>query len=143
METWSFGYHLSQGRHCPSLIGPIQRSANRQLCLGNHLSFFMFTIRSVSPIFAECIRASTCFPHTDGRHICQRKIIINYHFFLHLITFNYNIDAMIDRSWMGVGIEEFMGILDRYLIWHNEKGIKLSLGGMSPLEYRLKCGLVV
>ena len=46
-----------------------------------------------------------------------------------------------DRSWVGVAMEEFMGILDKYLVWHNEKRIKLSLGGMSPLEYRLNLGL--
>jgi len=46
-----------------------------------------------------------------------------------------------DRSWMGVAMEEFMEILDKYLVWHNEKRIKLSLGGMSPLEYRLRLGL--
>ncbi len=46
-----------------------------------------------------------------------------------------------DRSWIGVAMEEFMEILDKYLIWHNEKRIKLSLGGMSPLEYRLSLGL--
>jgi putative transposase len=46
-----------------------------------------------------------------------------------------------DRSWMGVGMEEFMETLHKYLIWYNEKRIKLSLGGMSPLEYRLSLGL--
>jgi putative transposase len=46
-----------------------------------------------------------------------------------------------DRSWIGVGIDEFMEILNKYLIWYNEKRIKLSLGGMSPLEYRLSLGL--
>jgi transposase InsO family protein/transposase-like protein len=46
-----------------------------------------------------------------------------------------------NRSWIGVGIEEFIETLDNYLIWHNEKRIKLSLGGISPLEYRLSLGL--
>jgi putative transposase len=46
-----------------------------------------------------------------------------------------------DRSWIGVGTDEFMEILNKYLIWYNEKRIKLSLGGMSPLEYRLSLGL--
>jgi transposase InsO family protein/transposase-like protein len=47
------------------------------------------------------------------------------------------------RSWIGVGIEEFINILHEYLIWYNEKRIKLSLGGMSPLEYRRSLGYVV
>jgi transposase InsO family protein len=40
------------------------------------------------------------------------------------------------RSWQGVGIEEFMGRLDRYMHWYNEKRIKMSLGGVTILEYR-------
>jgi transposase InsO family protein len=46
-----------------------------------------------------------------------------------------------NRSWIGVGIEEFIDILDRYVVWYNEKRIKLSLGAMSPLEYRRSLGL--
>jgi transposase InsO family protein/transposase-like protein len=45
------------------------------------------------------------------------------------------------RSWAGVGIEEFIQKLDRYLHWYNEKRIKMSLGGRSPMEFRrsLRC----
>ena len=46
------------------------------------------------------------------------------------------------RSWAGVSIEEFIAILDEYLHWYNEKRIKMSLGAMSPLEYRRNLGLV-
>ncbi|MEQ8200680.1 MAG: IS3 family transposase [Syntrophomonadaceae bacterium] len=46
-----------------------------------------------------------------------------------------------NRSWIGIDIEVFMGILDGYLVWYNEKRIKLSLGAMSPLEYRQSLGL--
>ena len=46
------------------------------------------------------------------------------------------------RSWAGVSIEEFIAILDDYLQWYNEKRIKMSLGAMSPLEYRRNLGLV-
>ena len=41
-----------------------------------------------------------------------------------------------NRSWAGVSIEEFIDILDGYLHWYNEIRIKISLGAMSPLEYR-------
>jgi transposase InsO family protein/transposase-like protein len=47
-----------------------------------------------------------------------------------------------NRSWAGVSIDEFIAILDEYLHWYNEKRIKMSLGAMSPLEYRLILGLV-
>lgn len=46
------------------------------------------------------------------------------------------------RSWFGVSIEEFCALLDDYIYWYNEKRIKMSLGGRSPLEYRRSLGLV-
>jgi putative transposase len=46
------------------------------------------------------------------------------------------------RSWKDVTIEEFIAILDEYIHWYSEKRIKLSLGGMSPLQYRRSLGLV-
>ena len=42
------------------------------------------------------------------------------------------------RDWKGVSIDDFMSRLDEYIHWYNKKRIKLSLGGLSPLEYRLK-----
>lgn len=47
------------------------------------------------------------------------------------------------RSWAGVSLERFMEILDNYIRWYNEARIKLSLGGMSPLEFRRSLGLIV
>ena len=35
-----------------------------------------------------------------------------------------------------------MGILNDYLVWYNEKRIKVSLGNMSPAEYRRSLGIV-
>lgn len=46
------------------------------------------------------------------------------------------------REWRGVSTEEFIAILDNYLHWYNEKRIKMSLGGMSPLEYRRHIGII-
>ena len=46
------------------------------------------------------------------------------------------------RSWRDVSIEEFIAILDEYIHWYSEKRIKLSLGGMSPLQYRRSLGLI-
>ena len=40
------------------------------------------------------------------------------------------------RDWRGVTIEQFMAALDAYIRWYNEKRIKLSLGALSPLQYR-------
>lgn len=47
-----------------------------------------------------------------------------------------------ERSWKGVTIEEFIAILDENIHWYSEKRIKLSLGGMSPPQYRKSLGLV-
>jgi transposase InsO family protein len=46
-----------------------------------------------------------------------------------------------NRDWTGVSIQEFIDILNEYLVWYNEKRIKISLGNMSPLEYRRSLGL--
>lgn len=42
----------------------------------------------------------------------------------------------------GISLDEFIDILDNYLVWYNEQRIKLSLGGMSPIEYRQSLGWV-
>ena len=44
-------------------------------------------------------------------------------------------------SWIGVSIQEFLIQLDKYLHWYAEKRIKLSLGGLSPVQYRTQLGL--
>ena len=46
------------------------------------------------------------------------------------------------RSWKEVTIEEFITILDEYIHWYSERRIKLSLGGMSPIQYRKSLGLI-
>lgn len=48
-----------------------------------------------------------------------------------------------NRSWSGVSIEDFIGEVNKYLHWYCDKRIKLSLGGLSPMEYRRKLGYVV
>lgn len=46
-------------------------------------------------------------------------------------------------SWSGVSINQFIEELNKYIKWYAEKRIKISLGGMSPLDYRKSLGLVV
>ena len=45
-----------------------------------------------------------------------------------------------DRSWKDVSIETFMSRVDRDISWRNQKRIKLSPGGLSPVEYRPSVG---
>lgn len=47
------------------------------------------------------------------------------------------------RSWKGVTIEQFTKYLNDYINWYAEDRIKMSLGGMSPLNYRKSLGLSV
>lgn len=45
------------------------------------------------------------------------------------------------RNWQETSIEEFIQIVDSYIRWYNEKRIKVSLGSLSPLEYRASLGI--
>lgn len=40
------------------------------------------------------------------------------------------------RNWINTTIEQFVQAVDVYIRWYNESRIKLSLGAMSPVEYR-------
>lgn len=48
-----------------------------------------------------------------------------------------------NRNWIGVTMDSFMDTLDKYLQWYNTERIKMSLGAMSPVQYRLSLGLAV
>lgn len=45
------------------------------------------------------------------------------------------------RQWRSTTIEQFTQALDSYIRWYNEKRIKISLGSLSPLEYRASLGI--
>ena len=45
------------------------------------------------------------------------------------------------RDWQSTTLEQFIQAVDTYLCWYNEKRIKISLGSLSPLEYRASLGL--
>ena len=44
-------------------------------------------------------------------------------------------------SWQDTTVEQFIQIVDNYIHWYNKKRIKISLGSLSPLEYRESLGL--
>lgn len=46
-----------------------------------------------------------------------------------------------NRDWRGWSLEDFINYLHTYLEWFSSKRIKLSLNGMSPIEYRHSLGL--
>jgi transposase InsO family protein/transposase-like protein len=45
------------------------------------------------------------------------------------------------RDWQATTIEQFIQVVDSYIRWYNEKRIKISLGSLSPLEYRDSLGI--
>lgn len=45
------------------------------------------------------------------------------------------------RDWKGWSTGRFMEALGEYIDWYNRKRIKVSLGGMSPVQYRMSLGL--
>ena len=48
------------------------------------------------------------------------------------------VEMFYGRSWAGWSMEEFMSEVDRYIHWYNERRIKTSHGGLSPVRYREK-----
>lgn len=47
-----------------------------------------------------------------------------------------------NHSWLNVSLDEFVDILDKYIRWYSTSRIKISLGALSPIEYRRSLGLV-
>ena len=45
------------------------------------------------------------------------------------------------RNWQDITIDQLIQIVDAYIRWYNEKRIKISLGSLSPLEYRESLGI--
>jgi hypothetical protein len=45
------------------------------------------------------------------------------------------------RDWQARTIEQFIQVVDSYIRWYNEKRIKISLGSLSPIEYRESLGI--
>ena len=45
------------------------------------------------------------------------------------------------RNWQDVSVDQFILTVDAYIRWDNEKRIKISLGSLSPVEYRVSCGI--
>jgi transposase InsO family protein len=51
------------------------------------------------------------------------------------------IEWFYSRDWQATTVEQFIEIVDAYIHLYNAKGIKVSLGSLSPLEYRESLGL--
>lgn len=51
------------------------------------------------------------------------------------------VEFLYGRDWKGWTTGRFKDELDSYIRWYNEERVKLSLGGMSPVQYRESLGL--
>ena len=47
------------------------------------------------------------------------------------------------RSWQDITLENFMRQIKEYMVWYRDERIKLSLGGLSPAEFRSEMGIVI
>jgi len=47
------------------------------------------------------------------------------------------------QNWQSTTIEQFIQALNSYIRWYNEKRIKISLGALSPVEYRRSLGITI
>ncbi len=59
-------------------------------------------------------------------------------FFGHLKT-----EMFYNRNWDEISIEKFIEEVEQYMNWYRTDRIKLSLGGLSPLNYRRRLGVAV
>lgn len=46
-------------------------------------------------------------------------------------------ECFYNKDFKGYSLEKFKNYLDKYIHWYNNERIKLNLGGMSPVQYRL------
>lgn len=51
------------------------------------------------------------------------------------------VDMFYGRSWFGVSLDELIDRINDYMKWYREKRLKLSLGGLSPMEFRRYDGI--
>ena len=51
-------------------------------------------------------------------------------------------ELLYPRNWKATTIEQFIEVVDSYIRWYNEKRIKISLGSLSPIEYRASLGFM-
>lgn len=46
------------------------------------------------------------------------------------------------RAWHDKSLSDFVSAIDQYMHWYKESRIKTSLGGLSPIEFRARLGLL-
>ncbi len=46
------------------------------------------------------------------------------------------------QKWTNTTRDAFIQAVDDYIVWYNEKRLKVTLGGLIPMEYHVKLGLI-
>lgn len=77
---------------------------------------------------------------TESRVPCRRKAALPTIQRWKASSDDSKVEFFYGCDWSGWSIDEFMDALDDYIHWYNEERIKLSLGGMSPAQYRRSLG---
>lgn len=52
------------------------------------------------------------------------------------------VEFLYGHDWEGVSVEEFIALLEEYLVWYRDERLKSDLGYKSPMQYRKELGLV-
>ena len=108
-----------------------------------HLVEKFLPLRRFFPVSVFNIRECYLIFHTVHLPCFPLLYCFSYIFArLTLISVSLKNEMFYNRSRQGIGTKQFIPILDVYLIWYREKRIKLSLHGLSSIEYRRKLGLI-
>ncbi|MFV0678137.1 IS3 family transposase, partial [Variovorax sp. tm] len=86
--------------------------------------------------FAGRILSDAKFTRSMSRKACSPDNAACEGFFGRLKT-----ELFYPRNWQSTTIEQFIQAVDSYIRWYNEQRIKISLGSLSPIEYRESLGL--
>ena len=75
------------------------------------------------------------------KKLCQRKAVLQTTPPVKVYSAGLKNEMFYGIDWKDVTIDEFIQILNDYLVWYNEDRIKQSLNYLSPTDYRKRLGL--
>jgi len=115
---------------------PLQTSLAVEIRLGE-VDLQFGRVASVS------MRGHRCILRTPSSQVnSQRSSCPPSEFHSRTVQFSLGVDKLFyPRQGRSTTIEQFTQALDSYIRWYNEKRIKIFLGSLSPLEYRVSLGI--
>lgn len=76
-------------------------------------------------------------------NLCLRKIVLQTILFVKGFFGHLKTKMLYGYKWEECSIEEFVQEVDDYMHWYCRDRIKLTLGGLSLLDYRRSIGVAV